>query len=197
MAAILEAVGRLLREGGEENLSMRRVAELSGVSTGTLYQYFAKREALLAAWEEQAFARILESVGGVLAELVATNPPLEVALFKLANHGMTAMHAHLSLYDAGDGESYLSRAVTRRLQLASAGETFERAFDLIVDRHRLRSLDPRMTAWIWVRAVVFFARVLAVTRAPPEEQRLVRRQVAISFVHALVKDADESILPEA
>jgi AcrR family transcriptional regulator len=197
VAAILEATGRLLRDGGEKALSMRKVAELTGVSMGTLYQYFAKREALLAAWEEQEFARILEEIGRVLAELVATQPPLEVALFTIANRGMIAMHAHLSLYDPGDGESYLSRAITRRLQLASAGEAFEQAFGFIVDRHRLRSLDAQLTVWLWVRAVVFFARVLAVNRASPEEQRRVRRQVALAFVHALVKDADEAILPEA
>lgn len=45
MSAILDATIRVLGEPGE--LTTTRVAEVAGVSVGTLYQYFPNREALL------------------------------------------------------------------------------------------------------------------------------------------------------
>ncbi|MFT3697841.1 MAG: TetR/AcrR family transcriptional regulator [Kofleriaceae bacterium] len=47
VAAILEATFRVLDEGGE--LTTTRVAEVAGVSVGTLYQYFPNRDALINA----------------------------------------------------------------------------------------------------------------------------------------------------
>lgn len=49
VAAILEATFRVLDEAGGEGLTTTRVAEVAGVSVGTLYQYFPNREALINA----------------------------------------------------------------------------------------------------------------------------------------------------
>ena len=49
VAAILEATLRVLDEAGSTGLTTTRVAEVAGVSVGTLYQYFPNREALLNA----------------------------------------------------------------------------------------------------------------------------------------------------
>ena len=49
VAAILEATIRVLDEVGSTGLTTTRVAEVAGVSVGTLYQYFPNREALLNA----------------------------------------------------------------------------------------------------------------------------------------------------
>ncbi len=49
VSAILEATIRVLDEVGGEALTTTRVAEVAGVSVGTLYQYFPNRDALLNA----------------------------------------------------------------------------------------------------------------------------------------------------
>ena len=49
VAAILEATIRVLDEVGGAALKTTRVAEVAGVSVGTLYQYFPNREALINA----------------------------------------------------------------------------------------------------------------------------------------------------
>jgi len=49
VAAILEATLQVLDESDAARLTTTRVAELAGVSVGTLYQYFPNREALLNA----------------------------------------------------------------------------------------------------------------------------------------------------
>lgn len=45
--AILEAAARILVSGGLDALNTNRVAEVAGVSIGTLYQYFPTKQAIL------------------------------------------------------------------------------------------------------------------------------------------------------
>ncbi len=47
--AILEAATQILERHGEAAFTTNRVAERAGVSIGTLYQYFADKQAILAA----------------------------------------------------------------------------------------------------------------------------------------------------
>lgn len=46
---VLEAAGRLVDEGGPEELKMTELAELAGISVGSLYQYFPDRNSVLVA----------------------------------------------------------------------------------------------------------------------------------------------------
>jgi AcrR family transcriptional regulator len=65
---ILEAAMRLLAKGGLAALTTNAVAETAGVSIGTLYQYFANKEAILDALAERETAELSERV---LAALTA------------------------------------------------------------------------------------------------------------------------------
>ncbi|HEX8790881.1 MAG TPA: TetR/AcrR family transcriptional regulator [Polyangiaceae bacterium] len=47
--AIVAAAARILKRDGYEGTNVNRVAELAGVSIGSLYQYFPTKEALVAA----------------------------------------------------------------------------------------------------------------------------------------------------
>src|SRR5258708_40228727 len=47
--ALLEATARILVKEGYDQASTNRVAEVAGVSIGSLYQYFPSKEALIAA----------------------------------------------------------------------------------------------------------------------------------------------------
>jgi len=49
LAAILTAATRILATSGSSGFNTNRVAETAGVSIGTLYQYFADKEAILVA----------------------------------------------------------------------------------------------------------------------------------------------------
>ncbi|MCI3133961.1 TetR/AcrR family transcriptional regulator [Phenylobacterium aquaticum] len=67
-AAIFEATTRILETEGEAALNTNRIAELAGVSIGTLYQYFPDKRAILLAmareereaWQARARAAIKE-----------------------------------------------------------------------------------------------------------------------------------------
>lgn len=55
--AILDATERVLVQDGSEATTTTRVAEVAGVSVGSLYQYFPSRDALLAAVIERRVER--------------------------------------------------------------------------------------------------------------------------------------------
>lgn len=65
--AIIEATTRILEADGLEALTTNRVAEVAGVSIGSLYQYFPNKQALIdevrARFEARFHARLLETVG--------------------------------------------------------------------------------------------------------------------------------------
>ncbi|WP_250623119.1 TetR/AcrR family transcriptional regulator [Pinirhizobacter soli] len=71
--ALVEATARILVKEGFDKASTNRIAELAGVSVGSLYQYFPGKEALVAAVIERHQLQIMETVRGELAE-VLTQP---------------------------------------------------------------------------------------------------------------------------
>lgn len=79
VAAIHEAGSRILVERGYEGLAMQRVAEVAGVSPGSLYQYYPTKDALVAALAEAQAERELAFHLEAFAK-VAPGAPLEQAL---------------------------------------------------------------------------------------------------------------------
>src|SRR5215471_6734158 len=67
--ALLEAGARVLREDGYDKASVNRIAEVAGVSIGSLYQYFPSKEALVAEVVKRHTARMLEVFQRDLLEL--------------------------------------------------------------------------------------------------------------------------------
>ena len=63
---ILEATIRLLEKGGHDAVTTNAVAEMAGVSIGTLYQYFTSKEAILEALASREVAALEASVAAVM-----------------------------------------------------------------------------------------------------------------------------------
>jgi AcrR family transcriptional regulator len=66
--AILEATIRVLEQEGAEAATTSRVAEVAGVSVGTLYQYFANRDAILNALQDRELERASQLMSGLLGK---------------------------------------------------------------------------------------------------------------------------------
>ena len=66
VAAILEGAAQVLEAGGLAAFTTNAVAERAGVSIGTLYQYFADKNALLRALAEREMSATLAAVGKAL-----------------------------------------------------------------------------------------------------------------------------------
>ncbi len=58
--AIVEAAARILEERGHEAFSTNAVAERAGVSVGSLYQYFPRKDALIGALIFRETSRLVE-----------------------------------------------------------------------------------------------------------------------------------------
>jgi AcrR family transcriptional regulator len=72
VAVILDAAIRVLDREGLDALTTSRVAEVAGVSVGTLYQYFAHRDAIITALQD----RELERASAMLERVLDTAQPL-------------------------------------------------------------------------------------------------------------------------
>ena len=66
VSAILDATVRVLEQEGNDAATTSRIAEVAGVSVGTLYQYFANRDAILDALQDREFDRASEMMGRIL-----------------------------------------------------------------------------------------------------------------------------------
>jgi AcrR family transcriptional regulator len=79
--ALVEATARILVRQGFDKASTNRIAEVAGVSVGSLYQYFPGKEALVAAVIERHQQKIMQTVRGELADVLSQ--PVEQAVRKL------------------------------------------------------------------------------------------------------------------
>ncbi|TXH85046.1 MAG: TetR/AcrR family transcriptional regulator [Rhizobium sp.] len=76
--AIVEAAARILEERGHEAFSTNAVAEKAGVSVGSLYQYFPRKDALIGALILRETSHLVEG-----AERAASQPSAAEALAAL------------------------------------------------------------------------------------------------------------------
>lgn len=67
VAVILEAAARILEEAGPRGLTTNKVAERAGVSVGSLYEYFPRKEAILVALARDRLARDKEEMTAAIA----------------------------------------------------------------------------------------------------------------------------------
>ena len=71
--AILEAAARLFAEGGLDEVNTNRIAELAGVSVGSLYQYFPSKQAILGELIDRHSEQTMAALAAKLADF-ATRP---------------------------------------------------------------------------------------------------------------------------
>jgi AcrR family transcriptional regulator len=86
---LIEATARILVKEGFDKASTNRIAEVAGVSVGSLYQYFPSKEALVAAVIERHQQEIMHRVRGELVQVATL--PLHEAMRKFV---AVALDAH-------------------------------------------------------------------------------------------------------
>lgn len=75
---MLEATARILTSQGFERLTTNAVAELAGVSVGSVYQYFPGREALVAELRRRHLREVTEALSDAVER--AAGLPIEESL---------------------------------------------------------------------------------------------------------------------
>jgi AcrR family transcriptional regulator len=75
--AILDATVRVLDREGLDAATTSRIAEVAGVSVGSLYQYYSHRDAILTALQDREFNRAVALLETLLAESNLRRTPRE------------------------------------------------------------------------------------------------------------------------
>lgn len=88
--AILTATARILTQEGYDRATTNRIAELAGVSIGSLYQYFPSKEALVTSLAKHHVNTMMAIIESKLKDLF--NAPIEVVLHELVK-ACIAAHA--------------------------------------------------------------------------------------------------------
>ena len=95
--AVLDAVVRILKRGGIEAVTTNRVAEVAGVSIGSVYQYFPDKRAIFAALHERHIREIDRVVESKLMEHAAS--PLDTLMRAMVEAMIDAHTPDPELYE--------------------------------------------------------------------------------------------------
>jgi AcrR family transcriptional regulator len=180
--AVLDAVLRLIKRHGIDAVTTNRVAEVAGVSIGSVYQYFPDKRALFVALHErhsEAMGRVVEStlvthaassldelIGALIAAMVeahAAAPELYAALAEVP-HGAA-------------GARDLAERLRGALRLAITARARQR--DVPRDLDRVLFVVPQMIDALCHAAVLRRPPRLSLAAATEEITRAV-----LAYLHA-------------
>lgn len=148
--ALVEATARILVKEGFDKASTNRIAEVAGVSVGSLYQYFPGKEALVAALIERHNQKVMAAIRQELAD--AFHEPLKQAVRRLVRIAVKAHRIDPRLHRV------LSEQIPRVGKLEKI-EGFNRdyfaMFKTFLEGHRdeVRPRDLELAAFVCVTAI--------------------------------------------
>jgi AcrR family transcriptional regulator len=160
--ALVEATARILVREGFDKASTNRIAEVAGVSVGSLYQYYPGKEALVAAVIDRHNQEIMQVVHRALAEVAAQ--PVETAVRRLVAVAIEAHRIDPKLHRV------LAEQIPRTGRLENV-EAFNRdipaLFRAYLERHRdeIRAIDPGLAAFVCVTSIEALAHTAVLHRS--------------------------------
>ncbi|KIG16055.1 Transcriptional regulator, TetR family protein [Enhygromyxa salina] len=160
--ALIEATGRLLASEGVAAVTTARVAELAGVSIGSLYQYFPSREALIAAVIDAKLERDMQELVPILdgLRLVA----LDQAVRGLVEVAVRYYRDETPLYR--EMVAALA-AVDREAHVRRLLEGFDKVIVVVLEPHRA-ALHDGFERSAWIMREMLISCVRAAAREHPE-----------------------------
>ena len=148
--ALIAATARILVREGFDRASTNRIADLAGVSIGSLYQYFPSKESLVAAVIDRHNQQLMRVVRSALAEVATL--PLEEAVRKLVAIAIKAHRLDPKLHRV------LAEQIPRTGRLEHV-EVFNREnyalFRAYLESHsdELRTVDTGLAAFVCVTSI--------------------------------------------
>ena len=175
--ALVEATEQILQSEGVTGVTTARVAEVAGVSIGSLYQYFPGAEALIAAVIERRIARDSEELRPTVEALATA--PLEDVIDGLVDMVCRYYRTETDLYR----EMVAAMADVDRVQHVRRMEDgFEQVCASLLEPHRAYLADD-LEASIFVLRTALLASVREAVADRPNlltEGRLERRLRALA-----------------
>jgi AcrR family transcriptional regulator len=137
---ILQAAARVLERESLAGFNTNRVAQVAGVSVGSLYQYFPNKAALVTALIDQAQTTLAQDLEALVAQLEGKS--LEESLRALAQAAVTQQFTKPLLAAALDHEE---RRLPIQARLAQADQRLAACVAQLLARHRA-ALAPHLPA---------------------------------------------------
>ena len=160
--ALVEATARILVKEGFDKASTNRIAEVAGVSVGSLYQYYPGKEALVAAVIDRHNQEIMRVVRGALGEVASQ--PVEKAVRRLVTVAIEAHRIDPKLHRV------LAEQIPRTGRLENV-EAFNREtyalFRAYLEGHsdELRIIDLDLAAFVCVTSIEALAHTAVLHRS--------------------------------
>jgi AcrR family transcriptional regulator len=160
--ALLEAIARVLMKEGYDRASTNRIAEVAGVSIGSLYQYFPSKEALVAAVIDRHTQQVSQVMRNAVVKVAAR--PIEVAAREFVSVAIDAHRVNPKLHGV------LAEQTPRIGRLENVEAIGREAYALVrgyLEAHRdeIDVADPDLAAFVCVTAVEALTHA-AVLRRP-------------------------------
>ncbi|MBR0720746.1 TetR/AcrR family transcriptional regulator [Bradyrhizobium manausense] len=171
--ALIEATARILVREGFEKTSTNRIAEVAGVSVGSLYQYFPSKEALVAAVIDRHHEEIMGIVRATLCDVM--DMPIEKAVRRLVTVAIDAHRINPKLHRV------FAEQIPRAGKLDV--EAFNREVHTLVraylDSHRkeMRKIDLDVATFICVSTIEAVAHNTVLNPAEMLPEKTVRTLV--------------------
>ncbi|MBW7965983.1 TetR/AcrR family transcriptional regulator [Bradyrhizobium sp. BR 10261] len=171
--ALVEATARILVKDGFEKTSTNRIAEIAGVSVGSLYQYFPSKEALVAAVIDRHNEEIMAIVRAALIEVA--DMPIEKAVRRLVTVAIEAHRINPKLHRV------LAEQIPRagKLDVEAFNREVHTLMRAYLDSHRkeMRRIDLDIATFICVSTIEAVAHNTVLNQAETLPDRIVRTLV--------------------
>jgi AcrR family transcriptional regulator len=182
---ILVATDRVLARVGLHEATTREIADVAGVSIGTLYRYFPSKDALFLAMLRRRWADETQALGEVMAALAEERASLRKTIEQLVLWTLDAIDRTLRRYHThGDIEAGFV-LMTGPEELNQVATIVAQALEPF--RERLWPEDLHLAAVLVVRTVLLLGRVGRRDYPKAFEQGAFAREVSQLVVRYLVK----------
>lgn len=150
--AICQAVLDVLRVHGLDKLTMQQVAKEANIATGTLYNYFKDKDALLVHAAEALFARIRE----LMRKAKEENSDPRTKLLEMIRSGFTFFNENISFFQYLDTAQIYSKMTVsvKENHVMQVRGMFKEVLQKGVEERMFKEVDVEMTADLIQRAIV-------------------------------------------
>jgi len=168
--AIVEAAGLALERDGLDGLTTTGIAELAGVSVGTLYQYFPDREAILGALVERQHERTHAAFRALLTTVA--DVPLRDAVDQMLARLLRVFVEHAPF--AGPLQHAISLSGREDAHRSTLARYVADLAPHLAARRDVTVADPEHAAWLIVHAADGAIRGLALAHPVRDPASLLR-----------------------
>jgi AcrR family transcriptional regulator len=174
VASIVESCARLLVQEPYHAITTDKIAEMAGVSIGSLYQFFANKEAIVAAVIDDLLQKDLAYIEENLAKLQVTNLDDKVRAF--IDIGFTRFHDNRPLRTALQGvQGMLDYWETRRVFF----EHYQKA--VLAHMPEVPGRDREMMALFIVSSFNNILQLSLLGPQGPEREDAIKKEVFVFF----------------